>query len=209
MKAFENAASVIVLAPIPPVSLGLAVWWTTVICDWPERDIATATIAATLVGAVVVASMLRRWAVSLFALRPAALGAVALFYSVMIYGVFMGMPLFNLGVGIVGGAVVGHRAARIGCTAEALRRQAHHWALFVTTILLGLCTVTVLLTWGEESLGSELQHMFRLPFAVTRGTIAALIWGGGTALLVVQYLAARAAVRLGAKWWRRTNPILP
>jgi hypothetical protein len=199
MKKIELLTSVIVLAPIPPVAMGLTVWWTMVICDCTERDIAVATIAATCLGAVFAATVLRRWVLSLFTLKPAAFRAVALFYSVMIYGVFMGMPVFNVGVGIVGGAILGRRLVRGDSSAAELNREAVHWARFATVILFVLCTATVALTWRHESLGSELQHMFRLPFTVTRRMIAALIVGGGTGLLIAQYVTARAAVLQVAK----------
>jgi hypothetical protein len=199
MKRIEAFVSIVVLAPIPPVVMGLTMWWTMVIFDCVERDIAVGTLTATAMGAAIAGTVLRRWVVSLFTLTPAAFRAVALFYSAMIYGVCMGMPVFNVGVGIVGGAVLGRRLARGGYPAIEVRRQADRWARFATVVLLVLCTLTAILGWREESLGSELQHMFRLPFVVTRPMIVALIFGGGGALLAVQYFTARAAVLWAAK----------
>jgi len=198
MKRLETIASWIVLGAVWPLSLGLAAWWGGVLLAWSEPCIAGATFGGVASGVVVTIVCRRRWAGSLFALGDGALRAVTIFYAVMVYGALMGLPVGNVFVGTAAAVVVGRRGAWRGDSAPQLHRDAHRWAGFVTILLALFCVMSAALALREAGIASELQHMLRLPFVVTRRMVVGLIVVGGIGLLILQYFAARIAVRLGA-----------
>lgn len=137
-------------------------------------------------------TVLRRHLDALFDLGPKALGGLALFYSVMIYGFFMGMPVFNLLVGVIGGYLVGRKAALHGLSADRANRMARVTAMVATSILAVLCVATAWMALHEPTIGSQMRGMLGLPFEVTTPMIYATIGVGGAALRggVVGLLAA-------------------
>ena len=199
MKSPDTVVSWIVLGPILPVAFMLAGWWGAVLLTKNVPVIIGVFASGLLFGATLALTVFRRWVVSLFALSSRALGFVALFYSILIYGAFMGLPLFNPAVGFVGGLILGHRADLLGYPPERVRWTAHRWALGATSLLLVFCLASAGLALNEASAGSEIQHMFRLPFEVTHERLVFLLVGGGLGLLVFQYAVARLGVWLGSQ----------
>lgn len=199
MKSPDTVVSWIVLGPILPVSFTLAGWWGAVLLREGIPVIIGAFAGGLLLGVTLTLTVFRRWVGSLFALSSRALGFVALFYSILIYGAFMGLPLFNSAVGFVGGLVFGHRADVRGYPPERVRWMAHRWAIGATLLLLVFCLASAGLALNEASAGSEIQHMFRLPFEVTHDRLVLLLVGGGLGLLAFQYVVARFGVWLGSQ----------
>jgi hypothetical protein len=179
MHRSDRLLSRLVLGTLAPVVLFLAGWWGTLglLGDSP------------VIGPA--------------ALGGLALGALALFYSVMIYGFFMGFPVANLLVGLVAGHVVGRRARLHSLPAEQAARESRLALVFVTSILTVLCVATAWMALNQRSIESEVRHMLGLPFEVTRPMIYATIVVGGAGLLAAQYaatvLATRRASRLDSR----------
>lgn len=200
LTRLDRASSRLVLGTVTPVVLFLAGWWGTygVLGDSPA--IAPAALGGLVLGVVLNLTVLRKRLDSLFDLGPKALVGLALFYSLMIYGFFMGMPVCNLLVGIVGGYVAGRKAALHGLPAERATRAARVTAAVATSILAVLCVATAWMALSEPTIGSQMGGMLGLPFEVTVPIIYATIGGGGAALLVAQYggtiLTARRVGRI-------------
>jgi hypothetical protein len=196
----DRASSRLVLGAVAPVIGLLTGWWGTlgVLGDHPA--IGPVALGGLALGVTLDLTVLRTHLDSLFDLRPAALGALALFYSIMIYGFFMGLPVGNLLVGIVGGYVVGRKAALRGWSPERARPAARVTAAIATSILAVLCVATASMALNEPTIGLQVRGMLGLPFEVTAPMIYATIVGGGAALLAVQYggtiLVARRASKV-------------
>jgi hypothetical protein len=126
-----------------------------------------------------------------------ALLAVALFYSIGIYGFFMGFPVFNASIGIIGGYVVARRAKAMDWSRERARRDARRVAVAATWILGALCAATAYLALNEPTIGLQLKGMFSLPFSVDPPLIYSIIVLGGAGLLAAQY----GATLLTARWF--------
>lgn len=200
MNGFDKVLSRVVLGTIAPVSLMLTGWWggLGILGDHPA--IGSCALAGFAAGVVLDVTLLRNRLDSLFALGTLALSAVAAFYSVMIYGFFMGFPVFNAVIGIAGGYVVGRRSAIAGESAEKLRRKSRTVAGIATALLFALCVATAVMALNEPTLGSQLQGMFALDFEVTQSMIYFLIFAGGGGLLAFQYAATvLTARRFGAR----------
>lgn len=196
----DRVSSKLVLGTVAPVIGFLAGWWGTVALLGDNPAIGPAALGGLALGVVFNLTLLRRHLNSLLDLGPTALGGLALFYSAMIYGFFMGMPVFNLLVGIVGGYVAGRKAALQGLSADRAARMARTTAAVATSILAMLCVSTASMALNEPTIGGQLQGMLGLPFEVTPPMIYATIGVGGAALLAAQYrgviLTARCVCRI-------------
>jgi hypothetical protein len=196
----DRASSRLVLGAVAPVILLLTGWWGTLGVLGDNPAVGPAALGGLALGVTLDLTVLRKHLDSLLDLRPIALGALALFYSIMIYGFFMGLPVANLLVGLVGGYVVGRKAALHGWSPERARPAARVTAAIATSILAVLCVATARMALNEPTIGLQVRGMLGLPFEVTRPMIYATIVGGGAALLAAQYsgtiLIARRASQI-------------
>lgn len=199
MRMLDRIASVVVLGAIAPVVLMLAGWWGSFIALGDSPWIGRLAFAGLAAGLVLDATVLRRRLTSLFTLSVPALLGVALFYSVMVYGFFMGFVVANALVGIAAGWAAGRGASLRGDPSERSRRDARTVAASLTAVLFALCIVTAWLALGQPSLPSELSHMFGLPFVPTREMIVGLIVVGGAGLVVAEYGATLVTARWAAR----------
>jgi hypothetical protein len=203
MHRSDRLLSRLVLGTLAPVVLFLTCWWGTLGVLGDSPVIGPAALGGLALGLVLDLTVLRRHLASLFDLGLMALGALALFYSVMIYGFFMGFPVANLLVGLVAGHVVGRRARLHSLPAEQTARESRLALVLVTSILTALCVATAWMALNQPSIGSEVRHMLGLPFEVTMPMIYATIVVGGAGLLAAQYavavLATRRASRLDSR----------
>ena len=196
MRGSDRIVSWVVLAPIAPIALLLAGWWGSLPVLHDSPAVGVIALAGLVAGLAIDTTALRRRMDALFTMSNRSLLLVALFYSIGMYGFFMGFPVFNAAIGIFGGYVVAHRSRLFGWSRQRALRDGRRVAITMTWVLGALCGVTAWLALNEGTMGSQLSSMFRLPFVVTRPMIYAIIVVGGAALLVVQY----ALTSLAARW---------
>lgn len=199
MNRTDAVISWLVLAPIAPIALLLAGWWGSFALLGDHPAIAWAAATGLFAGVVLDATTLRARMGSLFTLRMPWLVVIAVFYSVGLYGFFMGFVVVNVFVGIIGGYVIGRRAAILAETPAQSRRDAASFARVAAVILLVLCCASAWLALSQPSLPQELRGMFGLPFTPTVQAVRSLIIGGGIMLVAAQYPATLVAAKWGAR----------
>jgi hypothetical protein len=191
----DKAVSRVTLGAIAPIALMLTGWWGAFGLLGDNPAIGPAAFGGLALGVALDATVLRRRLDSLYSLPLPALLAVAVFYSIGVYGFFMGLPVFNVAVGIAAGWVVGRKVALHDLRPEQLRGESRRIAAIATGIMFALCVATAVMALGEPTLGSQLRGMFGLPFDVSRAMIVAIIVVGGTGLPALQYWTCIAVAR--------------
>jgi hypothetical protein len=114
-----------------------------------------------------------------------------LFYNIVVYGFFMGFPVFHCLAGFVAGYYFGKRVLWFNIPAEQhpkIIRQVSGFTGFIMTIF---CLASGSMVLAGDGAGSELQHMFGLGFEVTKPMIRALVLVGGISLILVNILLTR------------------
>ena len=195
MRTTDKILSWVVLAPMAPIALLLAGWWGSLPALGDSPLVGVFALSGLTVGLALDATALRKRMGSLYSISDRALVLVALFYSVGMYGFFMGFPAFNAAIGVVGGYAVARRAAVMGWPRERALSDGRNVAITVTLILGALCVATALMALNEATMGAQLQGMLGLPFKVTWPMIYAIIGVGGTGLLALQYAATVLVTR--------------
>ena len=112
---------------------------------------------------------------------------------------FMGFPVFNLIMGIIAGYYFGIKitSKRISLAqSETIMKRV---SLFAGMIMLLICISTGTIALRERTLGSELQNMLSLGSEVTRNMIIAVVFIGGTALVVTQYYLTKITMTIMIK----------
>src|SRR5512145_3034430 len=101
----------LLLGPIAPLIAFLGMWWSTYYASLPEKWIAVGALAGLTLGILTDVVFLKRWID-----RAGQFGfkfwvALYLFYSMGVFGFFMGVPVFNVLLAIPAGFVVATKFA--------------------------------------------------------------------------------------------------
>jgi hypothetical protein len=122
--------------------------------------------------------------------------AVYLFYSIGVFGFFMGVPVFNTALAIPAGFVVGGRLAAENADRQQAWKTAQRTAWFTTGVLALVCAVSAFIALVSTSTAGDLRGMLGLGFEVSQAMIIGLILVGGTVLLSVCWGLTIFCVRL-------------
>ncbi len=195
MRTINKVVSRGILIPIAPIALLLAGWWGSLPAFRDGPAVALFAFSGLAVGLALDATVFRRRVDSLFAMTNRGLLLVAIFYSIGMYGFFMGFPAFHPVIGVVGGYVVARRAVTLGWARERALRDARTVAIAMAWVLGALCAITAALALNEATMGTQLQHMLGLAAPVSWPQIYAIIGVGSAGLLVLQYVATILVAR--------------
>jgi hypothetical protein len=182
----ERAVSRVILGTIAPVVGLLTGWWGSFALLGDSPWIGWAAATGLIAGLVVDLTILRGRLDSLRDLPQAGLAAIAVFYSVMIYGFSMGLPVANLLVGLGWGYALRSRpdGVRMAATGSA-------------AMMFLLCGATAWLAFGERTIASQVRGMLALPFTPPMWSLWALALFGGLALVAGAYFLTKVAASRG------------
>jgi hypothetical protein len=200
MTKLERIALGLILAPATPLVGLLGGWWGAYAL-LPEKWIPLGAIAGLLAGILVDPFLLKK----LLERRPSLLlwGTVFLFYSVGIFGFFMGVPVVNAVLAIPAGFVIGSWLRAENANRPRAWKAAQRTAWFTSGVLAMICVASAFIALTDPYTASGLQHMLGLGFTVTQGMVIGLILAGGAGLLLVCWGLTVAAVWVTYKWLPR------
>jgi hypothetical protein len=189
LKCFDRFVSVIVLGALAPAVLFILFWWGSLLFTDGKTLIFCLAAGGFAAGIILDLTLLRKRLTGLYGLSLPALAVIEVFYSVMVYGFFMGFPVFNAFVGILWGYIVS-RKLKSSPRGDGLKASSRMiW--FSVAVLFFLCVCSAALALSESTICSEIKGMLCLPFDVTMGMIWAFIIIGGAALLGFQYIVSK------------------
>jgi hypothetical protein len=190
----EKVALGSILAPLAPLSGFLGFWWSSYAL-LPERWIPFCAISGLALGVLADIFILKRLIARAFQYGMIFWIAIFLFYTVGLFGFFMGMPVFNAALAIPVGFIVGGKLAREMADGPRVRSAALRACILTTTVLTFICATSAILALSEATLPAQLEEMLALPFMVTWSMIWGIILIGGVGLLAVNWLLTDVSVR--------------
>jgi hypothetical protein len=185
----------IILVPLAPLALFMA-GWGGAYSYLPEKWIPYGAIFGFALGILADLFLLKKLLDRADRLGRLFWIVVFLFYTVGIFGFFMGVPAFNAALAIPAGFVVGGRLAHAAADKSRVRAAALQTCILTTAILAFVCAASAFLALLSPSTASDLKGMLTLPFDVTPAMIWGVILMGGTGLLAVNWLLTGLSVRL-------------
>ena len=151
------------------------------------------------VGIIIDLLFLGKWVYAAFQIHPMILIAIYLFYSVGIYGFFMGVPVFNIIMGPLAGFYIGRRLKREKADPEGTKRVIHRTGLLASFVLAVACTASLFLAASEVTLAGNINGMLRdmlgLNFTFNYQTILALSVFAGIGIVVMEYFLTRVVAK--------------
>ncbi len=194
LAGIERLFLSVVIGFVFPILLGLAGWWGS-IPFVPEKSILYFALGGFMLGVLVDMVFLRFWTRNALRLPLVWPALVYMFYSVGMLGFFMGVPVFNVIMGPVGGYYLGMRLRTNNAQKDEVERTAKQTGLFTAFMLAGACAAAMVIASLDSSLEANISGMFTLVKPISRSTILALSATVGIGMVVLEYVITRAAVK--------------
>jgi hypothetical protein len=196
----EHFALGLILAPLAPIAGLLGFWWTSYAL-LPERWIAFCAISGLALGILADIFILKNMIARAYGFRMIFWGAIFLFYTVGVFGFFMGVPIFNAALAIPAGFIVGGKLACEMADGRQVRVATRRTCVLTTIVLAFICAASALLALSSSSTATDLEGMLALPFAASPAMIWGLILVGGVGLLAVNWLLTGLSVRFAHRFF--------
>ncbi|PKN99305.1 MAG: hypothetical protein CVU42_08625 [Chloroflexi bacterium HGW-Chloroflexi-4] len=194
MIKIEKLFLVQAIGSIPPLVGFLGGWWIT------NQQSATAwvTIAALsgmVLGLIIDILFLKKWVARAFDMDMKIWMGIFFFYSICVFGFFMGVPIFNVILAIPAGLFIGRKLAHKSVSVDEEKRFILRTKLYTTCVMAFICVSSAFLALLDPSTAANLEGMLRLNFDVTQVMIIALIVVGGGSLLIMHWWMVKKIIQ--------------
>jgi hypothetical protein len=193
MRKIEIAVIGVIFGAVPIIACFLAGWWIS-IPFIPEKWIPLLAFTGLFIGVGIDSIFLKEWIRTAYSMKPLVWMMMYLFYSVGMFGMFMGVPVFNVGLALPVGFFIGGWLAHLNADSTRVARTARYTALYTTGVLAFLCIASAGIALASDSTRSDLHGMFGFP--ITTAMLIGIIVGGGFFILVLQWWLVSRSITL-------------
>lgn len=186
-RAFDRIVIGVLLGAAFPVFCFLAAVTTWFYTDRNENDVLVYVATGLLIGLLIDLRYLKGLIIRRFELPIWFITGLYLFYNVVMYGMFMGFPVFNLFWGAVAGYYYGFRIHHLNLSQTQQQKITNRVAIFTAFIMTMICISSACIALAGNGVGQDLQMMFNLGFKVTKSMIGGIALAGGIMLICFQY----------------------
>lgn len=190
----ERLFLLLMIGLLPIIGLFLLGWWGS-LAFTTEENVKFFAMGGLMLGLLIDIIYLRRWVRKAYSLPLGWFVVFYLFYSVCIFGFFMGVPLLNLFMGLIGGYYVGLCLRYAKKDKDMVELAAKRTALFAAGVMALVCLASWLIAYRDPSLAANIQGMFNLGQDFSRERILTYSVAGGAGLVALEYLMTRWMVK--------------
>jgi hypothetical protein len=194
----ENIFLALVFGGIAPIFCFLSGWWGAYFFA-PESHIPIFMLAGLGLGIIIDLLFLGKWIKLAYRIHPLILIAIYLFYSVGIFGFFMGVPVFNMVMGPLAGFYLSRRLGQEKVNPEKIEGIIHWTGLFASFILAVACLAALVLAASESTLAaninSMLHDMIGLKTTFANQSLLILTALAGVGIVVSEYYLTQAVAK--------------
>jgi hypothetical protein len=199
MKNIETLTRFIMLASIFPI-MGLLAGWFIFFNILPDARILLPAMSGFFMGVLIDVKFLKQWMEEANQASLWIWALVYLFYTICIFGFFMGVPLANLALGLPAGILFASRLRAAQTPTDEVPASARKFAWFTTLVYFIICIASATIALLDPYTAANLEGMLQLPFQLTLGMIWGLIIIGGTFTVAVQWLLTHTVVQRTYQW---------
>ena len=193
-KTFDRVLFGIMLGLLPPLVLGVfAVFLWFIPCGQKGAPASYITVGLGI-GLAFDAFFLRGALRRLYSLPKLLVILAFLAYNAGIFGMFMGVPVFNILLALPAGSYWGKRILAENTAMERRPLLTKRASLFTGMVMILVCSASAAIALNDPYTADSLRSMLGLGFEVTRPMLLALIGFGGSLLVSGQYLVTRATI---------------
>jgi hypothetical protein len=194
MIKFDRLLFTVLFGIAIPLFCFIISWWGTFIITGDQKTIIIASLSGLGIGIIISLLIKLTRKPDIYKLPIPVLIMVYLFYNVLLFGMFMGIPFFHLFLGIIAGY---YRAKYMILHMEPkdYDKEIRRIRVFCSVIIGLVCISSASLALLSKSTASEVKHMFHLPFEISRSLLMVFVITGGFLMIVIQYLLVKVTMK--------------
>jgi hypothetical protein len=171
-------------------------WWSTYMLS---LDITAGTIVGSLVGLIIDLTLVPKIVAGFFKLQTIYLAVIYILYMVGIFGMFMGVPVFNIIPGILASFYIGRRMKYSDADELAAEHTVKRTYLFSAIGLAVICIASAIIALSDPYTAGSIERMFGLGFKLNDAALWVIVLAGGSALMLIQYFAEKLVFHAAVK----------
>ena len=208
MNIVEKTVMTIIFGSVLPILLFIAGWWGSFRLV-PEKRVIIFAIFGLGLGILADALLLRKWLHTPYQTNSKILLLIYLFYSIGSFGFFMGVPVFNLLIGMAAGIFTGRQACLSQDNIIETKHKIAKVSVFTSVIMIIFCILSAVIALRDPiDTARNLEGMFRIQsFMISTAVIIGIIVIGGFLLVFFQYWLTRQAALIAYGIQRCNIPI--
>jgi hypothetical protein len=191
MKNFEKKINGLIIGSIFPLSLGLLSVTIWLLFDKSESRLFIYLVSGLLIGGLIDIKFLKSWINHRFNLPIWIIALIYLVYNVFAYGFFMGLPVFNVFLGLLAGYYFGNRICFNKVESEKHSKLINQVSMFAGLIMTFVCISSGFLAIYDNGAAGMIQDVLGLSFEVTRSMLWGIVLIGGLTLILANILLTR------------------
>jgi len=191
MNKIERTISGWILGSIFPLFLGLLSVTFWLLLDKSESRPLFYLSGGLILGGLIDLKFLKTWVNSRFKLPIWILITIYILYNIFVYGFFMGLPVFNVFLGLLAGYYFGNWIAYHKINPEKHLKLLNQVSLFTGLIMTFVCISSGFLAIHDKGAAGMIQHILGLPFEVTSLMLWGIVLAGGLTLILINILLTR------------------
>lgn len=194
----EKVVFRLLLAGIFPLFIFLFSLWLFYLLGL-EHLIPVLSAIGFVLGILIDIILLKSWINQYFSLNFSLFTAVYVFYSMVVFGIFMGVPVFNLFPALLGGYYYGRKLSSRKAKKLSIIKERKKVSVFTSVVMLFMCILSATFALLDKYTGNNLKGMFNLDFDVTKEMLIAFIFMGGLFLITVNFILTYIMIIVGFK----------
>lgn len=194
MRNFDKPFFALVIGAVFPIFfclISMIVWYYF---DHSESRVLFFLLTGLIIGVLIDIKYLKDWVNTRYDLPLWFVAAIYIVYNIGVYGLFMGLPVFNVLLGFLAGFYIGKRICYNKKTIRESAKLIQWVSFFSGFIMILFCISSAFLALLGDGAGADIQGMLGLPFVVTRPMIWGVIFVGGLSLIFIQIVATRRTI---------------
>ncbi len=191
MKRFDKIIFGFIMGSSFPLVLAMGsflIWFYT---NRNESIVIYYLVTGIILGIILNLLLLKKLIRKIYTLPIWLLVAFYMFYSINIYGFFMGLPIVNLLMGVLAGYYYSRRMRVNKVSLQKYAFMIIKISAFTALVTLLFCVMTAVIALLHENIGEELGSMLQLDFKLSNTTVLITIIFGTVGLVVCQYYLTR------------------
>ncbi len=187
IRTFDKLFSALIVETILIILPLLIFWWFFYLLKW---NIFAGIAIGFLITIFLSIILLKKAINNFYNLNIVLLIPIHLFFSVCIFGFFMGVPIFNIIPGILGGIYIGRQADIKNMNIKTFEHNLMLSNIYSSVVLIFICFCSAYIALSDKYTASNLEGMFHLDFSLTNSMLWIIIIFGAILLLLVQYFTS-------------------
>ncbi|MCJ7449665.1 MAG: hypothetical protein MUO72_18465 [Bacteroidales bacterium] len=194
MIKFERLLFNVLFGSVIPILFFMIFWWSSLLFTEDNGIIMITSLSGLCLGIVI--SLLIKFTrkPDIYRLSGPVLILIYLFYNAGIFGMFMGMPVFNLIPGMIAGFYWTKRLIHSNETTD-LKNKIHRTSSFTAIVIGFVCLFSAAIALISESTPGDLKRMLHLPFNISQLLLIVVIITGGLFLIIIQYFLTKVIMQ--------------